>query len=61
MNEDVTPFTIKTSKISTFSCIRKPVLDYFEAASRNNEIPRTYFANHHSGEDYFFFLTEIDI
>lgn len=63
MNEDVTPLIIKTSKVSTFSCIRKTVLDDFEAARRDNEILRTSFANHHSGEHhfYFFFLTENDI
>jgi len=61
MNGDVTPPMIKTSKCSTFSCIRKTVLDDFEAASKDKEIPRTSFANHHLDEDYFFFFNGNDI
>jgi hypothetical protein len=62
MNGDVTPPIIKTSKGSTFSCIRTTVLDDFEAVSRDNEILRTFLANHHSGEDYIYlFFNRNDI
>jgi hypothetical protein len=44
--------------VSTFSCIRKPFLEDLEAASRDNEIPRTFFANHHSGNHYNYFFKE---
>jgi len=42
----------------TFSTIWKPARDDFEAANKDDEIPRTFFANHQSGAQRISFFQQ---